>query len=94
MPGYDCGDHIDDLADDAYDRERQRELDEKADKRRASGMSPEELSIQDAYEEGQRAGHLGRAASFNPYIYPQSPQSQAWERGRSAAEAYRLSLAA
>ncbi len=75
--------------DYAHDGEVQREVDEEADKRRASGFSPEELSIQDAYMEGQRACSLGTAAGLNPYVEPGSPHYQAWERGRSAAEGYR-----
>jgi hypothetical protein len=58
--------------------------------RTASGISPEELFIQDAYMEGQRAGHQGLAAGLNPFNNPKSPEAQAWERGRSAVEAMRL----
>lgn len=75
--------------EDAYELDRQREIDDEADKRRASGYSPEQLSIQDAYMEGQRAGSLGTASSLNPYTDENSPHYQAWERGRSAAEGYR-----
>lgn len=82
-------DLIDERADDAYGLTKQRELDDEADKRRASGCSPEELAIQDAYMEGQRAGSLQTAAGLNPYTDPASPHYQAWERGRSAAEGYR-----
>lgn len=82
-------DLIDERADDAYELYRQREVDEEADKRRASGYSPEQLSIQDAYMEGQRAGSIGTSAGLNPYCDPSSTHYQAWERGRSAAEGYR-----
>lgn len=82
-------DFLDEQADEAYELYRQRQVDEAADKRRASGYSPEELSLQDAYMEGQRAGSLGTAAGLNPYCDPGSPHYQAWERGRSAAEGYR-----
>lgn len=82
-------DLLDELADEAYELSRQREVDEEADKRRASGFSPEELSLQDAYMEGQRAGSLQTAAGLNPFSDPASPHYQAWERGRSAAEGYR-----
>lgn len=58
--------------------------------RTASGISPEELSIQDAFMEGQRAGHIGTAAGLNPYNDPRLPEYQAWERGRSAVEAMNL----
>lgn len=84
-------DMTDERADDAYELHRQREVDEAADKRRASGLSPEELSIQDAYMEGQRAGALGTAAALNPFSDPGLPQYKAWERGRSAAEGYKRS---
>ena len=58
--------------------------------RNAAGMTPEELSVQDAYLEGQRAGHLGVAAGANPYTNPLLPEYKAWERGRSAAESMRF----
>lgn len=82
-------DFLDEQADEAYELYRQREVDEEADKRRAAGFSPEELSIQDAYMEGQRAGSLGTASALNPFSDPGSPHHQAWERGRNAAEGYR-----
>lgn len=82
-------DLLDELADEAWSLTRQRDIDDEADKRRASGYSPEELSIQDAYMEGQRAGSLQTAAGLNPFSDPASPHYQAWERGRSAAEGYR-----
>lgn len=82
-------DLTDERSDDAYELYRQRQVDEEADKRRAAGFSPEELALQDAHAEGQRAGALGTAAGLNPYSDPISPHYQAWERGRSAAEGYR-----
>lgn len=75
-------------ADDAYDYFRSQE--EPMTPRNAAGHSPEELSIQDAYMAGQRAGHLGVAAGANPYNDPTLPEYQAWERGRSAVESMRL----
>lgn len=84
-----------DRADDAYEAARQEATDNGEDwlgleaKRSASGNSPEQLSIQDAYIEGQRAGANGLAAGLNPYQHPGLPEWQAWERGRNAAEAYR-----
>lgn len=82
-------DMTDERADDAYALTKQREIDDEADKRRASGCSPEELSLQDAFMEGQRAGSLGTASALNPFSDPDSPHHQAWERGRNAAEGYR-----
>lgn len=82
-------DLLDELADNAWALTKQREIDDEADKRRAAGFSPEQLSIQDAYMEGQRAGSLQTAAGLNPFSDPASPHYQAWERGRSAAEGYR-----
>lgn len=79
-----------DAEDRAYEEERQREVDgEPRHKRHAFGMSPEELSLQDARIEGQRAGANGVAAGLNPW-QSGSPEYEAWERGRSAAEADRL----
>lgn len=52
--------------------------------RHASGMSPEELSLLDAFCEGQRAGVMNLAAGLNPYA-PLTPESAEWERGRAAA---------
>ena len=52
--------------------------------RHAAQMSPEELSIQDAYQEGARCGQFGTAAGLNPYQC-RTPEYDAWERGRMAA---------
>lgn len=41
-----------------------------------------EASLQDAYIEGQRAGHINLAAEMNPY-QDGYPEHAAWERGRS-----------
>lgn len=59
-------------------------------KRNASGMSPEELAIRDAYAEGARVGSRGGAAGLNPHTDISSPEAKAWERGRSAADAARF----
>ena len=88
---------IDDAADRLYDDEVVRVMDDEVEareieaKRNAAGMSKEELVLQDAYLEGQRAGAQGLAAGLNPWRDPASPEYQAWERGRAAAEAYRYS---
>lgn len=85
--------------DDAYDTARQREVDAETEaqmaeeKRRASGLSIEQLSIQDAHAEGQRAGGKGTAAGLNPNQCG-SPEYEAWERGRRAAEGARLARVA
>lgn len=73
--------------DDAYDYFRQREIDEgekPMTPRNAAGISPEELSIQDAFVEGSRAGSMGLSASLNPY-QDRTPEHDAWERGRFGA---------
>lgn len=59
--------------------------------RNAAGISIEELSLQDAFMEGQRAGGIGTAAGCNPFVDATLPQYQEWERGRSSAIAYKLS---
>jgi len=56
----------------------------------ASGMSPEELLLQDTYAEGARVGSWGGGAGLNPWTDPSSPQFKAWERGRFAAEGQRI----
>ena len=52
--------------------------------RNAAGISIEELSLQDAFLEGQRAGSHGTAAALNPYQHG-TPEHDSWERGRMAA---------
>lgn len=61
-------------------------------KRHASGMSAEELSIQDAFIEGQRAGGQSLSAALNPNR-DGTPEHDAWERGRRSAEAMKLARA-
>ena len=75
--------------DEAHERVDQRERDDAAEKRRASGFSPELLSLQDALMEGMRAGNIGAAAGLNPYSDPLSPEYKEWERGRFAAMSVR-----
>lgn len=50
-------------------------------KRAASGMSPEQLSLQDAFMEGQRAGQLGLSSALNPWQHGSAQHAQ-WERAR------------
>jgi hypothetical protein len=70
--------------DEAYERDRQRKLDDELEaKRGASGLSPEQLSLQDAFSEGQRAGGFGHGASMNPY-QDGCPEHREWERARMA----------
>jgi hypothetical protein len=52
--------------------------------RTASGISPEELSLADAYFEGQRAGSKHLSPSLNPF-QSGCQEFEAWERGRLAA---------
>lgn len=52
--------------------------------RHASGISPEELSLQDAFMDGQRQGLVGIAAGLNPYQLG-TPEYAEWERGRFTA---------
>lgn len=70
--------------DDAYDAERQLEVDEIAAKRAASGLSPEQLSLQEAFAEGARAAGFGHRASMNRY-QDTVPEHAQWERGRLSA---------
>lgn len=51
--------------------------------RNAAGMTPEELSLQDAFIEGQRAGHLGLAGGLNPY-QTGCLEHDEWERARTS----------
>lgn len=88
FPGEDFDDAVDRLTDET----QQRELDDANEaKRHALGMSPEELSLQDAFLAGMRDGLNGVAAGCNPYSDPHCPEYQEWERGRRGAEAIRLS---
>lgn len=57
--------------------------------RNAAGISPEELSMQDAAIEGARAGHRGTAAALNPYDHGQ-PEHKAWDDARLQAIATSL----
>lgn len=50
--------------------------------RNAADVTPEELSMQDAFIEGQRAGHLGLGAGMNPYQHGCFEHDE-WERARS-----------
>lgn len=49
--------------------------------RNAAGMSPEELSMQDAAIEGSRAGQKGRGREMCPYDH-QRPEYKAWDDAR------------
>lgn len=81
-----------DYVDRVTAEETQRELDDRAEsaaKRNAAGTSPEVLSMQDAFCEGQRAGQVGISASLNPYQLG-VPEYAEWERARSAVIGARL----
>lgn len=58
------------------------------DGREDAARKAAELSIQDAFMEGQRAGGMSLAAGLNPHQLV-SPEYDAWERGRSGALAMR-----
>lgn len=81
--------------DDAYEYFRQREVDDEAEareieaKRNASGSSPEILSLQDAYLEGQRLGMAGFGPEMNTYA-PGTPEWHECDRGRRNALGFRL----
>lgn len=89
MPGYDCGEHIDDLADEAYERERQREIDE-GGKRNAAGISAEELFLQDVHADGAKSGYQGDSIHLNPF-QSDVPAHETWKRGWYAGAARRMS---
>lgn len=58
-------------------------------KRNAAGISPEELSLQDAFMAGQREGLRGVSEGLNPY-QDGTPEHAEWSRGRNAAEGMKL----
>lgn len=51
----------------------------------------EQAGRQDAFLDGQRAGHASRSAGLNPWE-PGTAYHAEWERGRSAVTGYRLML--
>lgn len=57
--------------------------------RTAYGISPEELSMQDAAIEGARAGHKGHGRDMCPYDH-ESPEYKAWDDARLQAIATSL----
>jgi len=86
------GEDFDDHVDRVHGEEVQREVDDKAEeeaKRRAASYSPELLSLQEAFLEGQRAAGFSHGASMNPYQDPTAEHAE-WERGRMAGLAARL----
>jgi hypothetical protein len=50
-------------------------------------MNPiaEAASVLDAFYEGMKAGKLLLSPSLNPYIEIDSPEHEAWEKGRFSA---------
>lgn len=72
-------DERDEKAEMDYRDSVQEEIDSK---KAYSGLSPEELSLQDAAIEGRRAGHLGLSAGLNPYQCG-CPEHEAWENART-----------
>ena len=51
--------------------------------------TPEEMSLEQALEEGMHAGLMGRSWTENPYQSTQ-PEHKRWEEGRRQAEAVQL----
>lgn len=95
MPGI-VVENPDDRADELHDAKVQREVDAETEanmKRNAAGISPEVLSLQDAFAEGARAGNMGTASSLNPYQH-NTPEHAEWERGRMGAIGYKLARSA
>ena len=75
--------------DEAFEREVQRKLDDEAEaKRRASGFSPEQMSLDDAFLKGQRAGSQQLSPSLNPF-QDGTPEHTEWERGWHAGASVR-----
>lgn len=76
-----------DGAERKYDDEVQRQVDDQWEaeaKRASAGISPEILSLQEAFLEGQRAGARGNGASLNPF-QDDTPEHGEWNRGRLSA---------
>jgi len=74
--------------------EGQNEDDAYADmaaKRAASGLSPEQLSLQEAFSAGQRAAGFSHGASMNPY-QDFTHEHAEWERGRIGASGAAVNL--
>lgn len=68
----------------AIDRQDEDEAYDIAEaKRAASGMSPEQLSLQDAFLEGTRAAGFSHGAAMNPF-QDGTPEHGEWERGRQS----------
>jgi hypothetical protein len=94
-PDYDRGETIDDVADEAYDEARQEKVDAESDPlhvealRRASGLSTEELFLEQVMNEGMTAGLKGCEASENPYQSDVRAHAE-WERCRRMAAASKL----
>jgi hypothetical protein len=53
----------------------------------------DEMSLQDAFMEGQRAGNMLFGPPLNPF-QDDTPEHAEWERGRSAAVAHKRERAA
>lgn len=83
-----------DAEDEARDADVQRKLDDETAaaliaKRNASGISLDELSLQDAAIAGRKAGMLGHGAAMNPY-QPGVAEYDEWEKFRSTTIGARL----
>lgn len=76
---------FDDFQDRVTREAIQLEVDDNVEaKRNAAQISPEILSLQDAFAEGVRAGGFGHGASMNPY-QDNTPEHHEWNRGRLSA---------
>lgn len=87
--------NTDDAADQVHDDDVVRTLDDEVEaraenaerdaaKRRASGISAEQLSLMDARIAGAECGQRGSPASWNPY-QDFTPEHHEWERCRLQA---------
>lgn len=86
--------------DEAYDRSVQEMMDDETEAREmeaqriaamrvASGISTEQLSLQDARIEGAKAGRMGHGPYSNPY-QDFTPEHAEWEKSRHAAIGQKL----
>jgi ribosome modulation factor len=80
------GEDYDEFVDRVTDEAIQNDVDD--GKKNASQTSPEILSLQDAFIEGQRAGQMGLSAGLNPW-QDGYPEHNEWLRGWRAAIARR-----
>jgi len=81
----------DTLHDDAVVRVLDDEIEARAeDAERTLAKRADELSLQQAFMEGQLAGVKGRGHEMNPYSDPNCPEHHEWNRGRLGAMGHAL----